>query len=81
MFRTVKTIVPTYVPTLFSSVVPPLLCFRVHSLAHGTGDDYLLEQVTHYGSQLPMYIERITGKQNSRDSRLGRANTYLVVLM
>ena len=34
-------------------------------LAHalGTGDDYLLEQVTHYGSQLPMYIVRITGKQ------------------
>ena len=52
-------------------------------LAHalGTGDDYLLEQVTHYGSQLPMYIVRITGKQNSRDSRLERASTYLVVLM
>ena len=25
-----------------------------------------------------MYIVRITGKQNSRDSRLGRASTYLV---
>ena len=68
---------------LLSSAQWSHLCMafeRTRWLAHGTGDDYLLEQVTHYGSQLPMYIVHITGKQNSRDSRLELASEYILLL-